>query len=164
MAISLPSDIVSDVARAADPARVQAAAQRLSEGSGPLDGAGFDEVAKQVGIPSALGGLDVYTARNTLRNDAAVTEPERAKAAFEQFEAFVLQTFIESMLPKDAENTFGKGNAGAIWKSMMAEQLGAQISKAGGIGIASNILAGRSTNNQHRSLPVEPTASSTTEL
>jgi hypothetical protein len=44
------------------------------------------------------------------------------------------------MLPKDAENTYGKGSAGSIWKSMMAEQIGAQLSRAGGIGIAKHIL------------------------
>ncbi|WP_230533139.1 rod-binding protein [Microvirga roseola] len=156
MAISPPSDIVSDVARAADPARYQAASQRLSEGAAPVDGTGFDAAARQVGALRGIGGADVYTLRNSLKSDAGSAEADKAKAAYQQFEAFVLQTFIESMLPKDAENTFGKGNAGAIWKSMMAEQLGTQIAKSGGIGIASKVLAGRNAAENIRPESAQP--------
>ena len=77
----------------------------------------------------------------------------KAKKAHQEFEAFVLQTFVESMLPKDAENTYGKGSAGSIWKSMMAEQIGAQLSRAGGIGIAKHILGSRkAAHPRNRSL------------
>lgn len=141
MAISPPSDIVSDVARAADPARYQAAAQKLAAGASPADGASFDEAVKMAsGRSVAGGGFDVYTMRNSLRNDAELTSTSKAKQAHEQFEAYVLQTFIESMMPKDAENTFGKGTAGSVWKSMMAEQISAQITKSGGVGIAKHLL------------------------
>ena len=34
----------------------------------------------------------------------------------------MLQTFIQNMLPKDAEAVYGKGMAGDMWKSLMAEQ------------------------------------------
>ena len=141
MAISPPSDIVNDVARAADPARYQAAAQTLLDGASPVDGASFEDAVKAVsGQPLMAGGADIYTLRNSLRNDAESVEATKAKKAHQDFEAFVLQTFVESMLPKDAENTYGKGSAGSIWKSMMAEQIGAQLSRAGGIGIAKHIL------------------------
>ncbi len=39
-------------------------------------------------------------------------------------------------MPEKSETVFGKGNAGHIWKSMLAEQIGQQIAKAGGVGIA----------------------------
>jgi peptidoglycan hydrolase FlgJ len=141
MAISPPSDIVSDVARAADPARYQAAAQKLLNGASAVDGASFEDAVKSVaGQPLMASGADVYTLRNSLRNDAEATGAAKAKKAHQEFEAYILQTFVESMLPKDAENTYGKGNAGSIWKSMMAEQIGAQLSRAGGIGIAKKLL------------------------
>lgn len=143
MAISPPSDIVSEVASAADPARYQAAAQRLMQGASPADGASFDDAFKAALSRPMAGGTDVYTLRTALRSDAEVSGASKAKKAHEQFEAYILQTFIESMMPKDAENTFGKGNAGAIWKSMMAEQIGAQVSKAGGIGLARSLFADR---------------------
>ncbi len=41
------------------------------------------------------------------------------------------------------ETLSGKGNAGSIWKSMLAEQIGAQLSKAGGIGIAEKLFNAR---------------------
>ena len=136
MAISPPSDIVNDVARAADPTRYQAATQKLLDGAHAADGVSFDDAVKAVSSQPLMAGADIYTLRNSLRNDAEALSTTKAKKAHQDFEAYVLQTFVESMLPKDAENTYGKGNAGAVWKSMLAEQMSAQISKAGGIGIA----------------------------
>ena len=43
------------------------------------------------------------------------------------------------MLPKESEEVFGKGTAGGVWKSMLAEQLGAQLAKGKGIGIAKQL-------------------------
>ena len=45
------------------------------------------------------------------------------------------------MLPKESEEVFGKGTAGGVWKSMLAEQLGAQLAKGKGIGIAKQLAA-----------------------
>ena len=143
MAISPPSDIISEVARAADPARYQAATQNLLQGASPAGGASFEDAVRAVSARPVGMGADIYQIRTSLRNDAELTAAEKAKKANQEFEAFILQTFVESMLPKDAENTYGKGNAGSIWKSMMAEQIGAQIAKAGGVGIAKHILDDR---------------------
>jgi len=144
MAISPPSDIVNDVARAADPARYQAAAQKLLDGAASADGASFENAFKMAsGTPLTAPGTDIYTLRNSLRNDAESSNAVKAKKAHQEFEAYILQTFVESMLPKDAESTYGKGSAGSIWKSMMAEQIGAQIARVGGIGIAEQILGDR---------------------
>lgn len=147
MAIKPPSDIVFDVTRAADPARYQTAAAKLSAGARPVDPTGFDH-AMQVASAAPLisGGFDAYSARNTIRNSAQAVKSDPTKLAAQQFEAFVLQTFVESMMPKNAERTFGKGNAGAIWKSMMAEQIAGQVAKAGGVGIADHVLSGKKPN------------------
>jgi len=159
MAISPPSDIINDVARAADPTRYQAAAQKLAEGASAVDGASFEDAVKAVsGQPLLTAGADVYTLRNSLRNDAESAAAAKTKQAHQEFEAFILQTFVESMLPKDAENTYGKGSAGSIWKSMMAEQIGAQISRAGGIGIAQHVLGTRKIGPSIGS-PVMPSVS-----
>ena len=144
MAISPPSDIISDVARAADPARLQAASRKLTEGASPVDGASFDDAVKAASEkPLLAAGADIYALRNSLRNDAESAGSAKARQAHQEFEAYILQTFVESMLPKQAENTYGKGNAGSIWKSMLAEQIGAQLSKAGGIGIAEKLFNAR---------------------
>lgn len=142
MGINPPTDIVSEVARAADPMKYRAAADRLSQMAGAASPTEFGDVfsATMARSPNALS-LDPYTVRTTFRNETTLSGTGKAGAAYQQFEAFILQSFIETMLPKEAESVFGKGTAGGIWKSMMAEQIGTQISKAGGIGIAKKLLA-----------------------
>ncbi len=73
------------------------------------------------------------------------------KDPYVEFEAFVLQSFIEVMLPKDAESVFGSGTAGGIWKSMLAEKLGAELAKSGGIGIAQTVAAGKAASGSSKS-------------
>jgi Rod binding domain-containing protein len=58
---------------------------------------------------------------------------------YRDFEAFVLQSFVQSMLPNEAEDVFGRGTAGAMWKGLLAEQLGKQLARSGGIGIAAAV-------------------------
>lgn len=66
-----------------------------------------------------------------------VAAPEVGKPGpYVQFEAFVLQSFIQAILPKDASVVFGEGTAGEVWKSMLAEKIALQVAEAGGIGIA----------------------------
>lgn len=62
---------------------------------------------------------------------------DSAKAeSFKTFEAFVLQTFIQELMPENTESVFGKGFAGDVWKSMLAEKLAEVVAKNGGVGIA----------------------------
>ena len=53
-----------------------------------------------------------------------------------------MQTFIQSMLPKNAKNVFGKGIAGDIWKSMLAEKLANEVGRSGQVGLAKRLQAG----------------------
>jgi hypothetical protein len=61
--------------------------------------------------------------------------------AHKDFESIVLKNMFETMLPDGAENVFGKGIAGETWKSMMAEQLAAEVVRSGGLGIAARLAA-----------------------
>ena len=63
--------------------------------------------------------------------------------SFRRFEAMVLQTFIQNMLPKDGAAVYGKGMAGEMWKSMLAEKVAGVVAERGGIGIADRMLGGR---------------------
>lgn len=144
MAISLPSDIVLDVARAVDPASYRQAADKLARLAGTRSaeafGTVFDELQKP--LPPATPFDPQLTMINMRNRDAlAGRGPETGAAAYANFEAFVLQSFIQSMLPKDAAATFGSGTAGEIWKSMLAEQLGGQLASAGGVGLAEALAA-----------------------
>ena len=131
MSVQPPSDIVLDVARAADPGRYQAAVTKLTQASPGT----FADALGAAGIPAAAQSSP-DTVLTRFRTAATLPAPRAKGTPAQQFEAFVLQTFVESMLPQGASAVFGKGNAGSIWKSMLAEQLGAQLAKVGGIGIA----------------------------
>lgn len=140
MAISPPGDLVLDVVRAADPAKVREAHRNLLEKSTAGTSTAFDLAA---GRPV---GADVRAG-----------DTESVPQSYRDFEAMVLQTFIQSMLPKDATNTFGEGTAGDMWKGMMAEQLGRALSEGGGIGIARQ-LAEDARRNQQMAQPAETSA------
>lgn len=62
-----------------------------------------------------------------------------------QFEAFVLQSFIQSIMPQESTAVFGEGTAGEVWKSMLAEKIALQVAEAGGIGIAKMIAPKNNT-------------------
>lgn len=141
MAISPPSDLVLDVVKAADPERLKVAAaklQTIARDAG-VDGGMFANAFDQfsdTAAPTHVGN-SVASQRVAMHNRTAV-----AFSAFtptQKFEALMLQQFVEAMMPDDAEDVYGKGTAGSIWKSMLAEQIGRQVVSAGGIGIADMI-------------------------
>jgi hypothetical protein len=62
--------------------------------------------------------------------------------AAQKFEAFVLQTFIQEMMPETPESVFGSGISGDFWKSMMSEKIAEQVAARGGLGLADTIRTG----------------------
>lgn len=150
MAISPPSDIVLDVAQAADPLRYQEATGRLRQLSYQAAPEAFGETLEEVlQEPAPQLPFDAAAALTRLRSDTAVprapTGTDGAAGgpteAFRNFEAMALTSFVETMLPQNASSVFGSGTAGQIWKSMLAEQIGQQIARAGGVGIAAQLMA-----------------------
>ncbi|HWT32044.1 MAG TPA: rod-binding protein [Propylenella sp.] len=148
MAINPPSDIILDVLRAADPLRARSAAERLTvQTTASASGPGtFEEIFADVEPDLDVGvPFDADASVVRLRNlDALAAAPLSSNRGtggpFERFEAFVLQNFIEAILPAQSETIFGKGNTGEIWKSLLAEKLADQLARAGGIGIADRIM------------------------
>ncbi len=137
LAISPPSDIVLDVARAAAPADVEAARARLETHAGAA------AVAFDPGVAAPAR--------------AAAPAAAETGSQFKRFEAMMLQTFIQNMLPKDTESVFGKGLAGDMWKSQLAERLADVMADRGGIGIARSMLADHYLDGK-RKVPVGPVA------
>lgn len=141
------SDIVLDVTRAADTAKRRTAVSRLEKLSGQASGT-------VEGVPPATDAAlewttDVrVTAANTSRparirsSEGAPSGAGKQADPYVQFEAMLLQTMIESMMPEDAEAVFGSGTAGKVWKSMLAEKVADQIARTGTLGIAKQIAAG----------------------
>ncbi|GAB4543404.1 MAG: rod-binding protein [Roseibium sp.] len=128
MAISPPSDLILDVAKAADPAGLAEATSRLRSIAEGASGAGFSLAFQSV-------SNRVTSADNSVRATGTHVN-EAAKSPGEKFEAMILTQFVETMLPDDAEMVFGKGASGEIWKSMLAEQVATQLAASGGVGIA----------------------------
>lgn len=131
MAINPPSDLVMDVARAADPQAYRMAAERLRAPS-----------ASGTMVASAAGGLtrDGFTSFSDSLAAGVSVRPDAQNAAnpaYRKFEAFMLQSFVQSMFTSDTTATFGKGIAGEYWKPMMAEAMANKMADGGGVGIAS---------------------------
>ena len=135
MALSASGDLVLDVVRAADPAAAAAAPPPRAPIAPPTQGAAFDVAAE----PSAATPAD---------RSGPTAE------SFVRFEAMVLQSFLQTMLPKDTEAVYGEGMAGEMWQSLLAEQLGATMAKRGGIGIADRILRDHYADGENK-VPVQ---------
>jgi hypothetical protein len=143
MAISPPSDILLDVANAADPAQVRVATARLAKlASDPaaVDG----DFGKALATAAREGktfnaGVSPNPSAGSSGNKVMASS-KGAAVAYQKFEALLLQNFVEAMLPKDDE-LYGDKESAGVYRSMMAEQFANQLSKAGGIGIAKAIAA-----------------------
>ena len=140
MIVTATPDLVLDVLEAADPVAQRAATAKL-DALKPSDADFAATMEAEVGKAKAAADRSVTTMSDA-QLDAANGAPVQVIKApasgevYRKFEAFILQTFVETMLPKDSEEVFGKGTAGSVWKSMLAEQLGSQLAKGKGIGIA----------------------------
>jgi Rod binding domain-containing protein len=144
MAIDASSDIVLEVAKAADPTRAAAVAQRLNALSGAA-GAGAADFADTLAAtaPAAAGGPSAADARARFAAaaDAADADDQKTAKVKTEFESVMLNSFVSEMLPKDANTVFGQGLAGDMWKSMLADQVSRQIAKSGALGIGKRLFA-----------------------
>lgn len=160
MAISVQTDLVMDVLRAGRSEEIAAARQKL-QSMQPMEvaAAGAEFAAELLGQRLAdQASNDDQLAAGQLDDDATSVVPSgaedlrnrgdlnTARSAHEKFEAVVLEQFVKYLLPEDSEVIFGEGTAGEIWKGMMAQQLGAALSEAGGIGIAQQLAAAHSAS------------------
>lgn len=110
-----------------------------------LAAAGRTQKAVTVADPETrVERLARMSAEAAVRSDAAratrVLGKREVPETFRKFEGMVLQTFIQSMMPKEAESVYGSGLAGDMWKSFMATEIANVMTKSGGIGIAERVL------------------------
>jgi flagellar protein FlgJ len=139
VAISVISDIVMDVVRAADPVDVQAAQAKLRSNKAAFAASSLADAGN--GFAAAVDRVTTAESRAGLGNTNMRVQRQEIPETFRQFEASVLQTFVQSMMPTESEDVYGKGSAGEIYKGMMAEQFAKSISESGGIGIAEQVYA-----------------------
>jgi peptidoglycan hydrolase FlgJ len=152
MTVAPVQDLIVDVMAAADPASQRIAATKLERLASTADqnfSAAVDEKIEAGGLeqgraPAAAGGVAHGNPPDDGTGHATIVKGTNSDSAvYRKFEAFVLQTFVESMLPQDASDVFGKGTAGTIWRSMLAEQISNEMAKGNGIGIAKQLAKAR---------------------
>jgi hypothetical protein len=142
MAISPTSDLILDVARAADPAKAQATTRALAAGnsgsaSGDAPSAEFSATLdRMAGAPAATRD---YSYHNPTAAIQSSVETKAHKAAI-GVESVLLKSFVDQMLPKDAVNVFGGGVAGDVWKSMLSEKIANEVAKSGSLKFASRLF------------------------
>jgi peptidoglycan hydrolase FlgJ len=142
MSISPVSDLVMDVVQAADPAKVMEAQAKLKTIKAANEAVQLASTDK--GFTATVRGLD--NARDSKM--ANVKQTDEAPETYRNFEAVVLQNFVQSMMPKESEEVYGKGSSGEYWQSMMAEQIAKSISDGGGIGIAASLMKQQSNKSE----------------
>ncbi|MCW6507346.1 rod-binding protein [Lichenifustis flavocetrariae] len=139
MSIAPPSDIVLDVAQAADPSRVQAAAAKLASlAAGTTGDIDFTAVLQSRSAP--IAPPQTSPAAHPLDYGRGHQIETKRSSPYQKFEAVVLQNFLQSILPKDSE-LFGDAFSADAYRSMLAEQLATQVAKTGRLGIAHAIEA-----------------------
>lgn len=135
MSINPATDIVLDVMRAADPARVASATRRLRD--------------SDISAQGAFGAEFVSVAPIATRHSAApfnggsgVSTPSTSPAGARlEFEALILGTFISQIMPRKGEGLFDHGTGSDMWRSVLSDQIARQIAKSGRTGIADRLFA-----------------------
>jgi peptidoglycan hydrolase FlgJ len=137
------TDVILEVASAADPSRATLAAQRLNAIAGsnvqPADFASNLNEAASVANTTSAPLPNAANARTYLTRLPG--GPDKLGQAKTQFEAMMLNSFVSEMLPKDTGEVFGQGTAGDMWRSMLADQVSTQIAKSGKLGLARRLFA-----------------------
>ena len=105
MAFDFGSDILVDAMRAADPQRAAEARMQLKT---------LSQNARAIDSSNIEFGTEL--AQGLKRT----TPQEGPRETLQKFEAVVLSTFVQAMMPKDATSVFGEGLSGDMWKAQMA--------------------------------------------
>ncbi len=137
MAISPASDIILDVARAADPQKAMATTRALDAGLGGDATTEFSRALDGVAVPSSHRDF-------SYQNPVASTLGRQGSAAQKAavgLESVLLKSFIDQMLPKDAVDVFGAGVAGDVWRSMLSEKIADQVAKSGALKLGTRLFA-----------------------
>lgn len=116
MGLPLSTDLVADVMRYSDPARLERTMAKLRR---PEAGESTD---------TAFSGL-----LGDVQGKVRIMAPSDAYVGFEQM---VLRNLFESLLPAAQSGAFGAGPGAGIWRSMAADQLASLYADTGGAGIA----------------------------
>lgn len=144
MAIFPATDLVIDVGRAADPSRKAEALKRLEKLSFSTAVSALNSEPPIPYNTHSSKRLSVDNSKSNLSTSPNVASGNQDSHvfAFKKFEAFILQTWLEILLPNAGSGAYGNDQAGSLWRSLMAEQLGDQLSKNDSLGLSRLALLG----------------------
>lgn len=153
MAVSISSDIVMGVMRAAPADRLFAATQKLGASAAavrefetalggvkrqPMPETGTDVIA---GVLAAGDPQRMAAATERLAEyRTAMAEPPQT-AASRGLETTLIRTLLESMVPDGTDAAFGGSFASGIWRSMAVDHMASLYADAGGLGLSPSITA-----------------------
>ena len=90
--------------------------------------------------PVDLQGAGAETAEQILRARGRSGDRDAVREAAEQFEAVFLSQMLAPMFETvETDPLFGGGPGERMYKSLMVEEYGKAISRAGGVGIADHV-------------------------
>lgn len=138
MALTLNSDIVAGVLKAAPSRTSGGPADRLAAGALPPRPATtpFEIEAAGIHCKEMISGRSGPLGRTAGEAEAR----DRGKiTAFVEFESLLVRTMLEPVLPDERAQVFGSGLAGNMWRSMAAEQYASLFVSAGGLGLADKL-------------------------
>ncbi|AQS40924.1 MAG: Flagellar rod assembly protein FlgJ [Candidatus Tokpelaia hoelldobleri] len=148
MAITPPSDLILDVAQAVDPLQYRASVEKLSRTRSASATAAEMADASFAQLAAIENNTPRQAAAMSDGNmQATETGSRKSAEAYQKFEAFMLQKFVEEMFTTDTPSVFGSGAGSDYWKSLMAEMIAGEVAKGGGIGIASVLAAQQEMRN-----------------
>jgi Rod binding domain-containing protein len=71
----------------------------------------------------------------------SIKNVEQARKTAEDFEAFFLSQMFQHMFAGiETDPTFGGGTGEDMWRSMLVDQYGKEVTKNGGVGIADSVM------------------------
>lgn len=143
MAINPPTDVIADVIKAADPRRAAMAEARLkSLASAPVGGSFADVVERKV-VQADVGAADLRV-RTPQRVAASASDPlQKRKQALVEFEAAILGSMVQELIPKAHSSIRGAAGAGAdsdVWRSMLSNEIARKIAKSGVLKIQEHLF------------------------
>ena len=86
------------------------------------------------------GQLALQSSKQIMPRMGHVDSAAKAEKVAQDFEAVFIGQMLQPMFKNiEAEEPFGGGQGDEVWKSMMVDEIGKQMAKAGGIGLASSV-------------------------
>lgn len=98
--------------------------------------------------------MDLAAPRPLTLETGGLPKIDRLREKAEELEGVFLNTLVAEMFKGiETDGMFGGGHAEETWRGMLSEQYASEMAKAGGIGVASQIVASI-TQHQAQSVPL----------